>query len=46
MRDENFIAVNEMIDYVVGPMPAKDFLEYLSLDSRSRRHHLARLEIS
>jgi hypothetical protein len=35
MCDENLIALgNEMIGHVVGPMPAKDFLESLPLDSR------------
>ena len=35
MRDETLIALgNEMIGYVVGPMPAKDFLELLPRNSR------------
>ena len=35
MRDETLIALgNEMIGYVVGPMPAKYFLELLPRNSR------------
>ena len=34
MRDETLIALgNQMVGYVVGPMPAKDFLELLPVNS-------------
>jgi hypothetical protein len=35
MRDETLIALgNEMVGYVVGPMPAKHFLELLPRNSK------------